>query len=87
MGEMSNEREAPSGPFVHERDVTADPAATRDDISAAQADARAAARLSGEHEENLLYEPGYILDPRGGKGALYYPSAEVSGETEEEQSG
>ncbi|HKV84086.1 MAG TPA: hypothetical protein VJN88_05985 [Ktedonobacterales bacterium] len=87
MGDTSNERQSSSGPFEHEREVTADPAAMRDDISAAQTDARAAARLSGEHEERLLYEPGYNFDPRGGEGALYYPSADVSGETQDEQSG
>jgi hypothetical protein len=88
MSTMGNERDTPSAPFEDEREVTADPAATHDDISAAQTEARAAARISGEHEEGLLYQPGYILDPRsGGKGALYYPSADVSGETQEEQRG
>ena len=64
-----------------------DPAMNHDDISLAQTDARAAARLSGAHEENLLYQSGYIFDPRsGGQGALYYPSEGVSGVTQEEQS-
>ncbi|MGH2485194.1 MAG: hypothetical protein ACRDHE_04180 [Ktedonobacterales bacterium] len=88
-GDMSNEsdeqpRDAPPGPFEHEREVMADPAVTRDDISATQTDARAAARISGEHEERLLYEPGSILDLcGGGDGALDYPSVDVSGETQE----
>lgn len=80
--------EQASEPFAHERDVVYDVAATHDDISATQTDARAAARISGEHESGLLYEPGYIVDPRGADGGvLYYPSEEVSGATPEEQSG
>ena len=88
MSAMSNERDAPSAPVEDERKVTADPATTHDDISAARTDPRAGARISGEHVEGLLYQPGYVFDPRGGgKGALYYPSAGVSGETQQKQSG
>lgn len=80
--------EKPPSPFERESEVMMnDPALNRDDISLAQTDARAAAQLSGERESGLLYEPGYIMDPRsGGEGALYYPSEEVSGATQEEQS-
>lgn len=78
----------PRSPFERESRVMDDRAMSHDDITTAQTDARAAARLSGEHEESLLYQPGYIFDPRsGGEGALYYPSDEVSGTTQEEQSG
>lgn len=78
----------PTSPFERERQVMMDdPAMWHDDISLAQTDARAAARLSGAHEESLLYQPGYIFDPRsGGEGALYYPSEGVSGVTQEGQS-
>ena len=38
-----------------------------------------------EHVQNLLYEPGYVFDPRSGPyGARYYPGP-ASGETEAEQ--
>lgn len=89
MMDQSDERTPESAaPFGRARQGMNDPAATHDDISVAQTDARAAARLSAEHESGLLYQPGYALDPRGGgHGALYYPSEEVSGDTQEEQRG
>lgn len=81
--------EKPPSPFEREPQVMMDdPGLNRDEISLAQTDARAAARLSGSHEEGLLNQAGYIFDPRsGGEGALYYPSEGVSGVTQEEQSG
>ncbi len=72
-------------PFEDESKLMADPNAVHDDISRVQTRADEAATVAGEHVQNLLYEPGYIYDPRSGPdGARYYPGP-ASGETEAEQ--
>jgi hypothetical protein len=62
-----------------------DPTASHDDVSRVQTRADMAAEVSGEHVQSLLYEPGYIFDPRSSpRGVLYYPGP-ASGATEAEQ--
>ena len=72
-------------PFEEQARVMFDPTASHDDVSRVQTRADMAAEVSGEHVQSLLYEPGYIFDPRSSpRGALYYPGP-ASGETEAEQ--
>jgi hypothetical protein len=67
----AEQREKPPSPFEREREVMMDDLAlNQDDISAAQTDARAAARLSGEHEIGLLGNPN-------AEGAFSYPASAV----------
>ncbi len=62
------------GPFRDEREVMVDHAAQQDDISKTQSSGTAAVEVGAEHVSNLLYEPGYIWDPRSSpQGVEYYP--------------
>jgi hypothetical protein len=72
-------------PFDSEQRLMADPNAMHDDISRVQTGAHQTAEVAGEHTQNLLYEPGYVFDPRSSPhGVRYYPGP-ASGETEAEQ--
>lgn len=63
------------GPFRDEAEVMIDHAAQQDDISRTQAGSTAAVEVSAEHVSDLLYEPGYIWDPRSSpQGVEYYPA-------------
>ncbi|MGZ6392321.1 MAG: hypothetical protein ACXWQZ_24030 [Ktedonobacterales bacterium] len=63
------------GPFRDETDVMADPVAQHDDISKTQSSSDAAAEVSAEHVSELLYQPGYIFDPRSSpRGVEYNPA-------------
>ena len=82
----STQRDIERGtPFDDEPQLMADPNALHDDISRVQTHGRETAEVAGEHTQSLLYEPGYIFDPRSSPhGVRYYPGPS-SGETEAEQ--
>ncbi len=62
------------GPFRDETEVMVDHAAQQDDISRTQSSGTAAVEVSADHVSELLYEPGYIWDPRSSpQGVEYYP--------------
>lgn len=62
------------GPFRDEAEVMVDHAAQQDDISKTQSRGNAAVEVSADHVSDLLYEPGYIWDPRSSlQGVEYYP--------------
>jgi hypothetical protein len=72
-------------PFIDEERLLADPNAIHDDQSRVATRSVETAAVAAEHTRNLLYESGYIFDPRSGPyGARYYPGP-ASGETEAEQ--
>ena len=72
-------------PFVGAERLLADPNAIHDDQSRVATRSDETPKVAAEHVQNLLYEPGYIFDPRSGPyGARYYPGP-ASGETEAEQ--
>jgi hypothetical protein len=63
------------GPFRDETEVVVDPVAQHDDIAKTQSSSDAAAKVSAEHVSELLYEPGYIFDPRSSpQGVEYQPA-------------
>lgn len=65
----------PHSPFRYEAEVMVDRVAQQDDITKTQVEADGAADVSAEHVSELLYEPGYVWDPRLSPGyAEYYPS-------------
>lgn len=67
--------EVTHGPFRDEAEVVVDHAAQYDDISRTQSHSNAAVEVSAEHVSGLLYEPGYISDPRSSpQGVEYYPA-------------
>lgn len=69
------------GPFHNEADVMVDHAAQHDDISKTQSRSNAATEVSAQHVSDLLYEPGYIWDPRSSpQGVEYYPEYPDSSE-------
>jgi hypothetical protein len=82
----STERDIERGtPFLDEERLMGDPNAIHDDLSRVATRSEETAQVAGEHEQSLLYEPGYIYDPRSGAhSARYYPGP-ASGETEAEQ--
>jgi hypothetical protein len=64
------------GPFRDEAEVMVDHAAQQDDISKTQSSGNAAVEVSADHVSALLYEPGYIWDPRSSpQGVEYYPES------------
>ncbi len=91
MSDKSPQRESTGSeieqrtPFQDEAQLLSDPNALHDDISRVTTQADEAAEVASEHTRNLLYDPGYIYDPRSSPhGARYYPGPS-SGETEAEQ--
>lgn len=71
---LTDHAESLHGPFRDEAEVVVDPAAQRDDISKTQLRSNAAAEVSAAHVSDLLYESGYIWDPRSSpRGVEYYP--------------
>ena len=75
-------KERPS-PFRDEADVLTDHVAQHDDISTTQSSSTGTAHVSAEHVSNLLYQPGYIWDPRSSpQGVDYYPAYPDSSEDE-----
>ena len=65
----------PHSPFRYEAEVMVDRVAQHDDITKTQVRADGAADVSAEHVSELLYDPGYVWDPRPfPRGVEYYPA-------------
>ncbi len=81
--ELANLAEERLGPFRDEADVMTDRVAQHDDISTTQSSSAGTVHVSAEHVSNLLYQPGYIWDPRSSpQGVDYYPAYPDSSEDE-----